>query len=205
MAGRLRHQRGHLVLGPRTGYGDALGRARRDVAPGKLADIAGAWYDEFSNLDDPVRVVPRIGLSSPAAADLVGTRWLDGINADTADILASYEHPHFGRFAAITTRAHGAGRVTCVRTLPSPELGRSLFEWAQPGSNVWDQKPESVTATSGKNHRGEELRFLHNWSWQPAVVRSSLALTDPIKDQRYEAGEPIELASWDCTLLMHAG
>ncbi len=43
---------GHLVLGPRTGYGDHEGRARAESAPARLREAAGVAYDEFCNLLD---------------------------------------------------------------------------------------------------------------------------------------------------------
>ena len=48
---------GHLVLGPRTAYGDEEGRARTEVKPARLADAAGVRYQEFSNLNDPLPLV----------------------------------------------------------------------------------------------------------------------------------------------------
>ena len=47
---------GHLVVGPRTGYADDEARARAQTQPARLSEPAGAWYDEFSNLDGPVPV-----------------------------------------------------------------------------------------------------------------------------------------------------
>ena len=49
---------GHLVIGPRTAYGDDEGRARTEVKPAHLADAAGVRYQEFSNLLQPVPVTP---------------------------------------------------------------------------------------------------------------------------------------------------
>ena len=43
---------GHLVIGPRTAYGDEEGRARTEVKPARLADAAGVRYQEFSNLNE---------------------------------------------------------------------------------------------------------------------------------------------------------
>ena len=48
---------GHLVIGPRTAYGDEEGRARIEVKPAHLAEAAGVRYQEFSNLGDPLPVV----------------------------------------------------------------------------------------------------------------------------------------------------
>jgi beta-galactosidase len=110
---------GHLVLGPRTGYADHEARARMDVQPGRLAEAVGAWYDEFTTLTEDVQVhaVPGSALTLPA--DAVATRWADGLRPEGAEVLAGYDHPHFGQFAAATTRTVGNGRVTYVGTVPS--------------------------------------------------------------------------------------
>ena len=50
---------GHLVLGPRTAYGDEEGRARTEVKPARLADAAGVRYQEFSNLNGPLSLVAQ--------------------------------------------------------------------------------------------------------------------------------------------------
>ena len=90
---------GHLVVGPRTGYGDREGRARAERAPARIADAAGAWYDETASLPSPVPVRGQLEGSA--------TGFAEGLNAAGAEVLARYEHPHLGRWAAVTTRAVG--------------------------------------------------------------------------------------------------
>jgi beta-galactosidase len=65
----------------------------------------------------------------PSAA---ATRWVDGLTVEDADVLAGYDHPHFGRWPAITTRRHGRGRVTTVGTVPDRSLARALVAWLAP-------------------------------------------------------------------------
>ncbi len=93
---------GHLVLGPRTGYGDHEARARHEVTPARLVRAAGVRYDEFSNLhaDLPLRTAPDSPLQLPA--DAVATRWVEGLTVEDADVLAEYDHPYFGRWPAVT-------------------------------------------------------------------------------------------------------
>ena len=88
---------GHLVIGPRTAYGDEEGRARVEVKPALLADAAGVRYQEFSNVGDQLTVVAEsdgIRLSDAAAA----TDWVDGLISDGAKVILGYDHPHFGQF-----------------------------------------------------------------------------------------------------------
>ena len=141
---------GHLVLGPRTAYGDEEGRARTDVKPAFLADAAGVHYQEFSNLNDPIRAVAEtdaISLSDAAAA----TDWSDGLISDGAKVIVSYDHPHFGQFPAVVSSEHGQGRITTVGTVPNPEFAADLARWLAPSSATsWRGRPESVTVLFGQ-------------------------------------------------------
>uniref|UniRef100_A0AAU2VFJ9 beta-galactosidase n=1 Tax=Streptomyces sp. NBC_00003 TaxID=2903608 RepID=A0AAU2VFJ9_9ACTN len=189
---------GHLVLGPRTGYADHEARARHETAPPRLTAAAGAWYDEFSNLpaDLPLRAAPDSPLKLPVGA--TATRWVEGLTATDATVLAGYDHPHFGRWPAVTTRAHGAGRVTCVGTVPGRDLARALADWLAPDPvSGWPDLPVSVTATTGTSPDGRRVHVVHNWSWQPAETQAPVALTDALDGTPVPAGGPVSLGAWD--------
>ena len=200
------HAGGHLVLGPRTGYADHEARARTEPAPGRLTDAAGVSYDEFSNLvrDVPVRSVPGGPLRLPEGA--TATRWADGLTVTDAEILAGYDHPHFGRWPAVTTRRHGAGRVTYTGTVPGRELGRALAEWLAPApAHGWRDLPVPVTATTGTAPDGRRVHIVHNWSWERASVAVPVHLTDVLDGTSVPAGTALELGPWDVRVLVAAG
>ena len=130
--------------GPRPAhrYADHEARARHEPAPGRLVEAAGVQYDEFSNLTGqvPVRSAPGGPLDLPE--DATATHWAEGLTVTDADVLAAYEHPHFGRWPAVTTRRHGAGRVTSVGTVPGRDLARALAAWMAPASRGgWQDLP----------------------------------------------------------------
>jgi beta-galactosidase len=182
---------GHLVLGPRTAYADHEARARPETQPARLVEAAGVRYDEFSNLRAPIAVN---GLTENATA----THWADGLTVINAEVLAEYDHPHFGRWPAITTRAHGEGRVTCVGTVPGRDLARALAEWLVPLTvHGWRDLPASVTATTGTSADGRRVHVLHNWSWEPARAKAPVDLTDVLADGSVPAGTEVELGAWD--------
>jgi beta-galactosidase len=196
---------GHLVVGPRTGYADQEGRARKEVQPARLSGPAGAWYDEFSNLAEPV----------PVTGALAGeaTAWAECLVADGADVLATYDHPHLGAWAAITTKAHGTGRITVVGTVPDLELAASLARWLVPAPLTgWADLPPSVTVHSSTRPDGSRVHIVHNWSWEATTVTAPSDL-DLLVAPRGEApadpppadgpgpsvtqGDTIALGSWD--------
>ncbi|HWG26278.1 beta-galactosidase [Actinospica sp.] len=197
------HEGGHLVLGPRTGYADHEGRARQEPAPGRLAEAAGVRYDEFSNLraDLPLRTAPDSGLV--LAREAHGTRWAEGLTVTDAQVLATYHHPHFGLWPAITTRAHGAGRVTTVGTVPDRALGRALAAWLAPTPRGgWHSLPETVTATTATATDGRGVHVLHNWSWEPARLTAPIPLQDVLNGGRIAVGAPLRLGPWDVRVLV---
>ena len=103
-------------------------RARAEVQPARLSD-AGRAPGTRSSATSTSR--SRCADRSPLAGR-GGTAWAECLVADGADVLATYEHPHLGAWAAVTTRAYGAGRVTVVGTVPDLELARSLAALAGP-------------------------------------------------------------------------
>lgn len=196
---------GHLVLGPRTGYADHEARARREPAPGRLTEAAGVGYDEFGNLrgEVPVRAVADGPLRLPE--DATATRWVEGLTVTDADVLAEYRHPHFGRWPAVTTRRHGAGRVTCVGTVPGRGLARALAAWLVPsGVSGWRNLPPTVTAATGTSPDGHRVHVIHNWSWEPARLMTPGDLSDVLDGSRTAAGTALELGAWDVRVFVTA-
>jgi beta-galactosidase len=198
--GRYAAAGGHLVLGPRTGYGDQEARARVDLKPARLAEAAGVWYDEFANLTSAIAVRPAEG--SPLHLEAASaTKWADGLVLDGAEPLAEYVHPHYGRFPAVTTKAHGLGRITYVGTIPDDVLGEALFRWMAP-ADVWRPEHPSLTATSGVTAAGRTVRFVHNWSWDEVDCKLPAAFTDALDGTEYAAGHTLPLGSWDVKVLI---
>ncbi|HST81269.1 MAG TPA: beta-galactosidase [Kineosporiaceae bacterium] len=192
---------GHLVLGPRTAYADHEARARAEEAPAMLTKAAGVWYDEFSNLADdvPVRAFGDSSLQLPP--DAAGTRWVDGLTVTDATVLAGYEHPHCGRWPAVTTRAYGLGRITYVGTLPNRALARALFAWLVPAPvHGWQALPDSVTVTTGRVPGGRRVHVVHNWSWDEVSATPPGALSDVLADRAPVTGA-LTLGPWDVRVL----
>ncbi|TXR56276.1 beta-galactosidase [Quadrisphaera setariae] len=223
---------GHLVLGIRTGYADPLARARLETKPGRLAEAAGTTYQEFSGLAGPVPLVPGPGAAGAAgvpALDLPGgavaTTWVDCLRTGgahgEAEVLLGYDHPHFGRFAAVTTAARGAGRVTVVGTEPDPATAAALVDWAftasaprsapsaasaPPAASVsarrWDG-PASVTVSSATAADGSRVHVVHNWSWEPASVHPPVAVRDLLTSGPVAPlSEAVQLGAWDVRVLV---
>jgi beta-galactosidase len=184
---------GHLVVGPRTGYGDREGRARAERAPARITEAAGVWYDEMASLPSPV---PTHGLFRGAATGLA-----EGLVTSGAEVLVSYQHPHLGRWAAVTTKPAGEGRITVVGTVPDQDLAADLVRGLVPHAvGGWTTDDSVTVSTSTDTSAATRLHVLHNWSWDEATASPSGTLTDILGGERHPPGEKITPRAWDVQL-----
>jgi beta-galactosidase len=183
---------GHLVLGIRTGYGDELARARRGVAPDRLHDAAGVWYDEYSNLSEPLAVTAS-GAGIELEPGSAATAWVDVLQLGGAETIVEYEPTELGATAAVTTVPFGAGRVTYVGTVPNQALARSLARWLVPetASALWEARSPVAVATGTAG--GRAVTFVHNWSAEPHTVTVPVDSTLVETGERFDAGSRFTL------------
>ncbi|MFK4760061.1 beta-galactosidase [Microbacterium sp. ZW T5_45] len=196
---------GHLVLGIRTGYEDEQARARLERKPALLDEAAGVWYDEFSNLASPLRVEGSEEFEVPA--DATARLWADGLQVEGAEILATYVHPHFGRWPAATTKAHGTGRITYVGTVPSHGFAAAIADWAVrvgAGETGWRPGNDAQSVQNSTNRAGEHVHVVHNWSWDPSTYVLPDGAEDVLSGEQFAAGAEIELGAWDVRVFASA-
>jgi beta-galactosidase len=161
-------------------------------------------YDEYSNVAAPVTVEGRGDFA--VAGGSAATDWIDGLVVDGAEVIATYRHPGFGRFPAVTTHEHGAGRITVAGTVPSPELSCSIARWAVRDAVADELVPDRelpVVVSSGTTSRGSRAWFLFNWGWDEQAVTLRIGTTDPTTGDSLEPGTTIQLPAWSTRILLH--
>ena len=186
---------GHLVLGPRSLAGDREGCARRETLPAGFSERAGVSYVEVTNLGEPVPL--RGGVFGGSASHVAELLIPDG-----AEVLAEYDHPHLGQWAASTTRKRGAGRVTVVGTVPDPVFAEQFARWLLPQPVSGWVCPASVTAATMRRPDGRRLHILHNWGWDHQSVATPAALSDAGSGAGFRIGDVVSMGPWDVRIFV---
>jgi beta-galactosidase len=196
---------GHLVVSFRSGYADEHARARWTRPPGILREAVGASYQESSSLSVPLRLAATGGFALPAAAR--ATAWADGLEVERATALATYDHRHFGRYAALTTHRFGQGQVTYVGTLPNPPLGQAIARLVLHAAGLgsrWADLPASARVTSARASDGRRLWFVSNWAWEPVTVPTPVNGTALLSGRDVQVGGSLPLGAWDVDIVAEA-
>jgi beta-galactosidase len=184
---------GHLVITPRTGYANPKGTINTDVMPGVLREALGVHYNEFSHLtlELPVHGFEQSGGTA--------TQWVDSLIVDDAQVLATYEHPFFKTFPAVTTKEFGKGRATYIGTLPNYELSKGISQWIRSTIASHDRptsKSAAVTTNSAINSQGKELHFIFNWGWESVKVNVPFTAKSAISDIEINSNSSLEIGPW---------
>ncbi|WP_062287520.1 beta-galactosidase [Demequina phytophila] len=193
---------GHLILGPRSAYGDEEARARGEIKPARLARLAQVTYQEFQSVASSIPLVARDDALARVESP-VATAWVEYLRPAGASVLASYDDPHLGAYAAITSSAAGAGRVTVVGTVPDQETVAALVGSAVPEPVAgWTGLPESVRVTSTTLADGGRAFFVHHWGWGSVSVAPPSPVVDAVSGERICENSVIELGPWDVRVLV---
>lgn len=193
---------GHIVYSCKSAFTDENVQVRPAIMPGPLREACGISYQLFTNIDRlPLKGDPfRVGASGNEVR-----QWAEMLVPGTAKALAWYDHPQWGKYAAITQNQYGKGRVTYMGTLPSKDILHKLLlqEVQDAGAGSPDQELSFPLITKhGVNRAGNTIRYYFNFSATPQTFRYPYAAAvDLLTGVRVSGGQSITLQPWDLVVL----
>jgi beta-galactosidase len=194
---------GHVVMSFKSGFTNEYDTVRWDRAPGPLRQAAGFSYQEFSNLRQPVALKGdpfRVG----GDANKVST-WAEFLLPDTAQPLAYYDHPFFGKYPALTRNKYGKGTFTYEGTFLSDALQESVLGEVLKSAGLTSsdqQLPKSVRVKHGTSNSGKHMHYYLNYSSEPATFMYSYANgADLLTNKSYSRAASITIPAWDLAVI----
>jgi len=193
---------GHLVMAFKSGFTNEYDTVRWTTMPGLLREAAGFHYQEFSSLRQPLALK---GDPFRAGDENKVSDWAEMISLDSADALAYYDHPFFGKYPAITRHAFGKGSLTYEGTVLSDALQAKVLLGVlqRAGLTGPDQKlPASVRAKHGVNRNGRKIHYYMNYSSQEQTFAYPHgAGTELLTQTAMAPSQQITVRPWDLILV----
>ncbi len=192
---------GHLVLTFKSGFSDENVKVRSTSQPGGIADAVGATYSQFVI---PEKVsIKGDGFEAGRTDDV--RWWMELLQPTTATVIASYDHPVWGKYAALTRNRYGKGEVTYVGFMPSDEVIGSILAQAVERAKVTHLDSAyhfPLIVRGGVNGRHQAIHYLLNYSGgSRAVVYPFDAGTDLLSGKSINKGGQIELGPWGVAIV----
>lgn len=193
---------GHVVYSFKSGFANEHIKVRSTRQPGIISEACGISYNLFvepkkvSLRDDPFQVGEE--------QNQVHT-WMELITPTTADVLAWYEHPHWGKYAAITENAYGKGKVTYVGCYTSSAVIRKVLERVMKEAGIWGADQElafPLIVKTGTNDQGNTIRYYFNYSDQAVTFVNPHGKGMELLSGAVVAGkQSIELEPWGIRII----
>jgi beta-galactosidase len=190
---------GRVLMHFKSGFADEHSTVRWQIAPGPLREVAGFRYQEFQNLARPV---PLTG--APPLGGTQASVWAEYIVPESARTLASYDHPHLSRFAAVTHNRAGTGALTYCGTLLSPEALRALTAdtLRDAGIAVQDGEP-GIRQRHALTRAGKRVHFYFNFSGETRRVAYAYAGgSEILAGRKLTSGAALTFAPWDVAVVV---
>ncbi len=193
---------GHVVMAFKSGFTNEYDTVRWVRAPGPLRKAAGFSYQEFSNLSRPLALK---GDPFHAGKENEVTEWAEMILPETAQALAYYDHPFFGKYPAITWNRFGRGTLTYEGTVLSDALQRAVVKdvLQHAGLTGPDQElPAAVRAKSGTGNDGHAIHYYLNYSSDEQKFAYPRASGEElISGSAIAHGQAVTLAPWGVAVI----
>jgi beta-galactosidase len=193
---------GHVVMTFKSGFANENSAVRWVRAPGPLREAAGFSYQEFSNLEKPL---PLQGDPFHAGADNRVSYWAEFLVPEHAKALATYDHPFFGKWPAITENSFGAGTLLYEGTYLSDALQTAVLkhELEQIGLAGPDQQlPAAIHVQHGVNRLGKRLHYYFNYSGAEVKVHYAYGAATNLLDGKSAAiAVDFTLGPWDLAIM----
>ena len=196
---------GHLVSTFKSFVADEHVKVWADRQPHGLTDVLGLTYNQFTRpADVGLTLHGDLAASAGAADDLTAQRFMELLRVDGADVLASYDHPAWGDYAAITRHRTGAGTATHLGTMVAPALLREVLALAARDAGLWHWSQDLagvVTVRRGINPAGRHVTYLLNYSDAPVSLASPVAGRSVLDGADVEEGADLTIGRWDVLIL----
>jgi beta-galactosidase len=160
-------QGGHVVYTFKSGFADEYLKVRTVQQPGIISAACGVGYSLFV---EPAHVGLQGDPFGVGSEQNTVEAWMELLTPTTAEVLATYEHSQWGRYAAITRNQYGAGTATYIGCMPSPAIMARVLAQAVQVAGLWgaDQELSFPHITRwGINEAGKIVHYYFNYADAP--------------------------------------
>jgi beta-galactosidase len=197
---------GHIVYSLRSGFCDEYVKVRHSVQPGIISKACGLTYNQFVDSKNIGLKGMDIDVSD---GDNVLSGWIELlIPQEKTEVLAYYDHPYWGEYAAITHNQYGQGSATYIGCTLSDGLLHNFVQMLLKKTQlrcfeIGMTFPIIVRKSINKNK--EKIAFVFNYSMKEQNF--SWPYTDGvelIENKIIKSEDKVVIQPWDFIIVKYA-
>jgi len=196
-------QGGSILYYFKSGFCNEHVQVRPKRMPAVLREACGFSYQQFTNFD---RMSLKENPFSVEQEHNYVSIWGELLVPETATVLASYDHPHWGDYAAITQNRSGKGCVTYFGSLPSSAIIREVILDCAEKAGIDPPARKyafPVIVRSGTNKAGKKLYYIFNYSPQEQCIPYHFdGGKELFSEREITKGDSLRIGAWDVKIMV---
>ncbi len=186
---------GVLVSTFKTAFTNENVQIRYEKQPYGLTECFGISYDQFAFPREDAGLVGTVTGGSKAEVKT----FMELITPTTATALASYDHPSWGGYSAITSNFYGEGKAYYLGCMTDEAVLWKVLELALNDAKVEPNSTHTwpIIVRGGTNELGRRVDYYLNYSPEAvAGVTCSGGGVDLLTDETFAPGATFTLPAW---------
>lgn len=187
---------GHLIVTFKSGFANENVKVSYNDQPNFLSECCGISYNQFT----VPKNVTISGFDLPVE-QLQIKSWMELLTPTTAQVLSYYNHPNWGKYAAITKNNYGDGTATYIGCFTTATVLKSLYIDALKEIGLYAEQNEytfPIIIKTGYNMDSRKIAYYFNYSGvQQSVNHIFENGIELISNQAIENGQNFILNPWD--------
>lgn len=192
---------GNIIYAFKSGFSNENVQVRQSMQPGMLTDVCGIRYQQFTNTD---RVKLKNCSFEIAPDENYMMDWMELVTPVTAETWASYDHPYWGQYAAITHNKYGKGTATYFAGYPSMEVMKQMISKVAALSGVTAEENGlsfPIIVRKGTNEKGRTIRYYLNYSALPVTINYNHKTSKELfSGKSVGNGDSFTINAWDLAI-----
>ncbi len=127
------------------------------------------------------------------------------LKVETAEVIASYEHKYWGKYAAVTRNTYGSGSAYYIGCYTEKDILKDIYRSAlsDAGIDLPGMKFQwPVTIRSGRNNDGDVIHYLLNYSSEMRWIECPFVkVKELLGGREYDLGARIDIDEWGVLVL----
>lgn len=190
---------GHLLYGFKSGFSDEELKIYSGEQPFKMTDCMGMTYDQFTSPEN-------VTLSLEDGNELVTvevSEWMELLRPTNAVNWATYTHPYWKNYSAITHNQYGKGTATYLGCyMEEKGLAVILKRLCKLADISLPDYQFPIIVKSGTNDFNEEITYYFNYSSDlQEVLYNGPKAHDLLNDTSILQGDALTIKPWDVCIL----
>ena len=193
---------GHLLVTFKTAFTDEYLKVYSNIQPSILSECLGVSYQQFTY---PQQVRLHSKLFTGTQKEEMVQEFMELLIPTTAKVLASYAHPAWKNYAAVTGNNYGKGYAVYVGCMTSNTiLGQILFHVLE-NTNLLEEREIvqfPVIVRKGINDFGKTVQYYLNYSWEKqTVLYTHKEGINLLTQNKVSTGTYLEIEPWDLQII----